>query len=120
MSHPTPDPVYNVPGLFLGSPREGLEPPSPLLTHWVGFDGGFNAWATPVSGEYLLLCSAEEGDPFDATDEDGHPLQSQWELGVIRLEDAEVAHESEASPVNLQSAIEQLVMMNWRERDELD
>lgn len=111
-----PDPAYDVPGLFLGAP-DGRTPPSPLLTHWVSWDGGFNAWCRPLADGYLLLVSNEDGDPFEMVDGDGHPVVNNWTLGVLR-HDAECTHESEASPVNVLTAVEQLSLVNWKERDE--
>lgn len=109
----------SVPGLFLGSPEDGLLPPTPLLTHWVAWDGGFNAWARPLGEDYMLLCSNEEGDAFRMEDGDGHPIAGSWSLGVVRVADSESVHESEASPLNVETAVGALALIDWRAREDL-
>lgn len=102
--------------VFLGVPNEGDVPPHPLLTHWVGFEGGFNAWARVLPNGYLLLCLNQEGeDPFVVDDES----DDFWSIGVLRDTDADSMHESEASPLNLATALEALVGIDWKERESL-
>ena len=108
--------MSNVIGYTAGAP-EGYTAPSAHLTGWVSWEGGFQAWATPLADGYILLVSNEEGNQLAMVDDDGHPIVGNWKVAVID-EDVNPRHESEASPVNLDVALEVLISIDWKVRED--
>lgn len=89
---------------------EGYTPPHPLLTHYCAFEGGFYGWIRLLPDGYLLICTNEEGEDSLVVTGEG-----SWSICVLDPE-VDAVHNSEASPLNLGTALETIVGINWKER----